>query len=389
MGGTRIFGLAAPQNAGFDSVTAAGDACDATILKLRTINSVVDNVGFRAASGKGRNAEGARILAEGNSWTDREIQRAKADSAYEGQATGNLIQGERKKSGIRQLNPPSIASSYFAPAKADGLKNPTVSLFVASITLLLLSSIGYLAHRLFPAITILLNSAALYAGFTVLHDSVHGVAHRRRVASRALGTVFGFLLTFTYPFFRAIHMRHHAHANDRTLDPDMVTASLPFAAVPFIGGFAIYGSYHYHFYRKRLWRTRAELIEVAGCELFYLSILIASLLGGWLIHLLTVWVFPLVVTLLLLVFTFDYLPHAPHDSTERLHNARAYGGRWIALLHLNQNYHLIHHLWPRIPWFRYREVCLLTRDDLLRAGARVSGVRPARAVKSPAGGRKS
>jgi fatty acid desaturase len=27
----------------------------------------------------------------------------------------------------------------------------------------------------------------------------------------------------------------------------------------------------------------------------------------------------------------------------------------LQLLMLNQNFHLVHHLWPRIPWFRYGE----------------------------------
>jgi len=267
---------------------------------------------------------------------------------------------------------PSVETRYFEAAEADGIQNPTVVLFLVSITILLVGSVGYFTYRIPPILTILLNSAGLYIGFTVLHDSVHGVAHRRRLAGRALGTVIGFLLTFTYPFFRGVHMRHHAHANDRRLDPDSITASLSVAAVPFLGGFAVYASYHYHFYRERMWRTRAELAEVVGCQMFYLCILIASLLGGWFPQLLTVWVFPLILTLLFLVFTFDYLPHFPHDSTDRLQNARAYGGVMTAVLHLNQNYHLIHHLWPRIPWFRYRQVYLLTRNELARAGARIT-----------------
>ena len=259
----------------------------------------------------------------------------------------------------------------FGPAAADLLRNPTVLLF---LTALLLCAAGVVGDsKGLPAVDVVaINSLGLYLAFTVLHDAVHNVAHRRPRAGRLLGTVAGFLLTFTYPFFRAVHLRHHAHANDRERDPDAVTAGLPPLLAPFLGGMAVYASYHYHFFRRRMWRSRAELVEVVACDACYLGILVAALAGGWLRQLLVLWVGPLFLTLHFLVYTFDYLPHFPHDSTERLYSARAYGGWLAAAVHLNQNFHLIHHLWPRIPWFRYRRAYLRTRSALAARGCRVS-----------------
>jgi beta-carotene hydroxylase len=272
----------------------------------------------------------------------------------------------------RPAGTPAPGQNCFGPPAAELLGSPTVLLFLAALLVCAAGLVGYFAGVLGTAAVVAVDSLGLYLGFTVLHDAVHGVAHKRPWAGRLLGTVTGFLLTFTYPFFRAVHLRHHAHANDPDHDPDAVTAGLSPQLAPAVGGMAVYLSYHYNFFRRRMWRTRAEFIEVVACDAFYVGILIAAIAGGWLPQLLALWVGPLFLTLHFLVYTFDYLPHYPHDSTERLYSARAYGGPLAAVVHLNQNFHLIHHLWPRIPWFRYRRVYLETRPALAARGCRVS-----------------
>jgi beta-carotene hydroxylase len=276
---------------------------------------------------------------------------------------------ERSETGLASI--PAPGRDCFGPATADLFRNPTVLLFLAALLTCAAGGCGYFLG-LPAAAVIALDALGLYLGFTVLHDAVHGVAHRRPRAARFLGTVAGFLLTFTYPFFRSIHLRHHAHANDHDRDPDAVTAGLPPLLAPFLGGMAVYASYHYNYFRRRLWGSRAECAEVVACDAFYVGILAAAIAGGWLRELLVLWVGPLFLTLHFLVYTFDYLPHYPHDSTERLYSARAYGGWLAAAVHLNQNFHLIHHIWPRIPWFRYRRAYLQTRPSLAARGCRVS-----------------
>jgi beta-carotene hydroxylase len=266
----------------------------------------------------------------------------------------------------------ALGARWAGPSSAALAGNPTVWLFALALALDLTGVVGYSTSLLPPALVVVVISMGLYVGFTVLHDAVHGVAHADSRVARVMGTVTGFLLTFTYPFFLRVHRQHHGHANDSGRDPDGILGAVPLLIAPFVGGAAIFTSYHANYFRRHWWRSAGELIEVAACDAFYLGILAGAILGGWLTQLMILWVGPLIVTLHVLVFTFDFLPHFPHDSTDRRFNARAYGGRMVALLHLNQNYHMIHHLWPRIPWFRYREAYLATRPTLHALGCRVS-----------------
>jgi fatty acid desaturase len=53
------------------------------------------------------------------------------------------------------------------------------------------------------------------------------------------------------------------------------------------------------------------------------------------------------------------------------------------VLLLGQNYHLVHHLWTTIPWFRYRQVFAAIHPDLERRGCRIGWwVRPLPAAAS-------
>jgi beta-carotene hydroxylase len=72
-------------------------------------------------------------------------------------------------------------------------------------------------------------------------------------------------------------------------------------------------------------------------------------------------------------YAFDYLPHHPHTSTERYHDTRIQPGRIRHALLLAQNYHLIHHLWVSVPWFRYRTAFTHVEDGLRAKGATIDG----------------
>jgi len=55
----------------------------------------------------------------------------------------------------------------------------------------------------------------------------------------------------------------------------------------------------------------------------------------------------------------------------RYHATRILPGRVLNLLLLGQNYHLVHHLWSTIPWYRYQRVYEQVGPALAARGARV------------------
>ena len=104
------------------------------------------------------------------------------------------------------------------------------------------------------------------------------------------------------------------------------------------------------------------------------SAVAAAALTGHLGTLMVVWLGPAMVAIVFLSISFDYLPHSPYDSTERYHDTRIYPGKMANVILLGQNYHLIHHLWTTIPWYRYRPVFAAIRPDLEQRGARIGGL---------------
>ena len=255
-------------------------------------------------------------------------------------------------------------------APAGTILNPTIALAVATVVLFAGGVYGYAVSAWPVWITIAMNTVAIYLGFTVMHEAMHGVAHRNRRVSTALGRLSAFLLTISFPLFRAAHYEHHSHTNDPSRDPDYLVARgstwmLPLLclSVPF--------EYRRHYYGRRLWRKPSELAEVVIVDALLIGTIVALSFAGLLTAMLVVWIAPVLLALLFLTLTFDYFPHAPYDSTERYLDTRVYPSRVLQLLLLGQNYHLIHHLWTTIPWYRYQRVFEQIRPQLEERNARI------------------
>jgi fatty acid desaturase len=84
-----------------------------------------------------------------------------------------------------------------------------------------------------------------------------------------------------------------------------------------------------------------------------------------------VWLGPALIAVAALALAFDFLPHYPYESQERYLDTRVYPGRILNALLLGQNYHLVHHLWTTIPWYRYQRVFGEIQDELAERGARI------------------
>jgi ring-1,2-phenylacetyl-CoA epoxidase subunit PaaE len=89
---------------------------------------------------------------------------------------------------------------------------------------------------------------------------------------------------------------------------------------------------------------------------------------------------PIRLAIMWLGFAFDYLPHngLPYKPTEdRFKNTRNRIGRerLVSPLLLDQNYHLVHHLHPIVPFHRYIAVWRRKEEDYLAGEPALSDLR--------------
>jgi fatty acid desaturase len=233
--------------------------------------------------------------------------------------------------------------------------NPTLTLFVASVGGFGLGAAAMLAGVL-PALPgVLWQAVCLYVSFTVLHDAMHGTAHRSKAVGHAMGRLCGLLLLAPLPLFRGVHHEHHGHTNDPDRDPDLIVAVGPGCLRPLALALTL-PAYRWHFYRKQLWRDRAGLREAVVSDVALVGFFTWAFVWGPASQVLLVWIAPVAIAALWLAFAFDYLPHYPHTQQGRYHDTRIFPSRLANVLLLGQNYHLVHHLWTTIPWYRYQRV---------------------------------
>jgi fatty acid desaturase len=193
----------------------------------------------------------------------------------------------------------------------------------------------------------------------VIHDACHNAAHPNRFWNAVMGHGAALLLGFSFPVFTRVHLQHHAHVNDPKHDPDHIVST-------FGPLWLIAPRFFYHevfFFRRRLWRGN-ELMEWAVARMVFFAIVLLAIQHQFLPFIFNCWFAPALMVGVTLGLFFDYLPHRPFNSRNRWHNARVYPGRMMNWLIMGQNYHLVHHLWPSIPWFEYKPAYEATRHLL-------------------------
>ncbi|MBO1057431.1 MAG: beta-carotene hydroxylase [Dolichospermum sp. JUN01] len=242
--------------------------------------------------------------------------------------------------------------------------NPTLLMFLVVVMMLVLSNFGYWLWEWPHWLCFSVNTLALHCSGTVIHDACHQSAHRNRIVNAILGHCSALILVFAFPVFTRVHLQHHGNVNHPKDDPDHYVSTggpLWLIAVRFL--------YHeVFFFQRRLWRNY-ELLEWFISRLIVITIVYISVQYHFLGYILNFWFIPAFLIGITLGFFFDYLPHRPFVERSRWKNARVYPGKVLNILILGQNYHLIHHLWPSIPWYNYQPAYYLMKPLLDEKGS--------------------
>jgi beta-carotene hydroxylase len=250
-------------------------------------------------------------------------------------------------------------------------KNPTLWLFVIAVALCAWAVTGYLNGSMPVAVSIFINALGIYVGFTVLHESVHRLVAKNRFLNDILGWPTGLLLTLPQTTFRAVHLMHHSQTNDPEQDPDFFVGQGPWWQFP-VRMLSPLWEYRIKYFKGHWWRNGWELGVELATEAAIVALIVWAAVTGHFGGLFVLWLAPAMIALSFLAYAFDKVPHRPYDNRERFLDTRAYPSRVLEMLLLGQNYHLIHHAWVTIVWYRYRVAFEAARPDLETMGARIN-----------------
>ncbi len=255
----------------------------------------------------------------------------------------------------------------------------TVFLFLFSLTLLVSSTVAASLDLIPYWTAIFLNVIAIYLLFTPAHEAVHGNIkgnnHNLDWLEKLIGGISSLSFTAPYPVFKHIHLTHHKHTNDPVEDPDYFVKGENILIVILKCALIIFG-YHYHYWRH----TKTFLKTADGRKDFlitnllfgvnWLIVISWGILAGWQAPVL-LWLLPAWIASSFLALVFDWLPHYPHTVQKRYLDTRIILFPGLTTLLLSQNMHLIHHLYPSIPFYNYGKAFENVREDLEEKGARI------------------
>ena len=263
-----------------------------------------------------------------------------------------------------------------------GFAWPTAVLFAVCALVFLACVRNLLIDPVFSMWTLAGISFCAYAMYTPLHDAVHGavtgMSLERRWMNEWVGYVSGHVLGVSFVAHRRSHLLHHRATNHPTDDPDgtFAASNLPQLVAMWLKGIPkewVFALKFEHF-------TAAERRTV---RLEYLAILTTRVLLLLLCADLGVTVMTLLLGQMLgnsvLTTLFAWSVHHPHSEQARMQTTTVYQARagldtLMTWLWVYQNYHAIHHLYPKVPFFRYRSLYRALEPYLLASGVPVRRV---------------
>lgn len=252
---------------------------------------------------------------------------------------------------------------------------PTIFFFAASIGAVLIPIYFFLTRPELVYSPLAVVGCLLWSGFmTVLifspaHEASHRNIARSRIVNDWIGRIAIFWMHGSFQQFKEVHLDHHAHANVPLDDPDFHAARKPNCWSFFLWSFSLAQYLGYLLRKKKYFKKPlANLTYLAIASLYFWAYQ-----EGVLVPLIVSWTLPALAGTALVVYIFDHLPHTPHKESSRYRLARIVeGSPFLFFIMQGHNYHLIHHLWPSIPWYQYRKAFELKKSELLEAGAPVS-----------------
>lgn len=261
---------------------------------------------------------------------------------------------------------------------------PTLALAVIlPSTFIAIAVAGFTGALPLWACTVVLTFVS-YAHYTLVHESIHGNVITRK-GFGWVNTVVGWTgalgMAYGWPALQKTHVLHHSHTNTER-DPDIsVKGTLGQLLIKWVRNavmglvplFAMKYIAPARYQRLSAIFTPADIALTSAVTVMTLVLLVVGLATGHLLEWFCLWYAPTRLALLILNIFFQWLPHYPFDRTDRYGNTRISLWAGGTVLTLQQNLHLMHHLWPSVPFYNYARLYRALRPVLIAEGSRIQG----------------
>ena len=261
---------------------------------------------------------------------------------------------------------------FLGLSKTPLLSWPAVIFFLAGSLIFGLTSFSAINGNTPYLLATLINGICLYFFFSLLHESIHETVSTNKLVNELLGRISLFFLVPLAPLeiARWIHLNHHGHTACAD-DPDNFMHHGKWWVLPL--RWANFDVYYISIFVREWLKGESVARRHGFAVLIYVTVLISIITAfvtlGLGYEFLLLWVLPSRIGLALVGFVFVFLPHHPadisaHDNKYQASTVRQ-GWEWLLTpLMVFQNYHLIHHLYPNVPFYNYLKIWNLKRDEL-------------------------
>ena len=227
-----------------------------------------------------------------------------------------------------------------------------------------------------------INAIFIYALYTVVHEAAHSNISGRRKQLRWVDALIGHLacipLWLFFTHHKHSHRVHHAKTNEDD-DPDIYSRGgflgwwfprLPRTLVGYFNPLQLRREC------RRFGLSPGETGTTLALFAAYAAVAMALVVAGHGYQILMLWLVPWWIGQSVMLTFFTWIPHHDHREKGRYRNTRVSLWRGGNFLLQGQNYHLIHHMIPSVPYFRYRAVFDEMRPILEAKGAKIEGFWP-------------
>ncbi len=204
------------------------------------------------------------------------------------------------------------------------------------------------------------------------HRNIYGTHPRLTWLNESIGWLASLPLTIPFRTHREMHALHHAYLNNPDLDPDVDVkgtlwdVSRRWAQHTLMGLLPVMPKVADAARPK--WTELPRIGEALRHGLLVrrvqLAVLAAGIATGYGAEVVLLWYVPARLAMLYLMVVFQWIPHHPHDSEAPYQSTRTTFFPGSAILMMGEDVHIIHHLYPRVPFYRIRRVFRGMRAEL-------------------------